>query len=242
MKALLLLGSSLLLSSAVHAQLSLRAGANVTSLHELFSRNSLPTTSLAGVGYQVGLAYELPLGTRWAVVPELQFSRESQQLRKEGYGFSTYPLPSDEYLIHDYRLSCSYLNLPVLVRRYVGPVYIEAGPQVSLLVGGQGEGETRSVGPSMSGIGPYVMVTHQPISQAATAAYQRLNAAACVGLGMRLPGGWQAGVRGYWSSMRSRPEDPKDYQYSPGAMPIAGTQFRRTLQVLVSRQLWAKKA
>jgi len=242
MKALLLLSSSLLISSAVHAQLSLRAGANVTSLSELFSRNSLPATSLAGVGYQAGLAYELPLGTRWAVVPELQFSRESQQLRREGYGFSTYPLPPGEYLIHDYRLSCSYLNLPVLVRRYVGPVYIEAGPQVSLLAGGRGAGETRSVGPAPGSIGPSVAVTRQPIGQAATAAYQRLNAAACVGLGVRLPGGWQAGVRGYWSSMRSRPEDPKDYQYSPGAMPIAGTQFRRTLQVLVSRQLWAKKA
>ena len=233
MVKLLLLGGSLLLAGTAHAQLGVQAGANLTSLRELFSRNSFPTTSLARVGYQVGVAYELPLGPHWAVVPQLQFSRESQQLRKEGFGFSTYPLPNGEYLIHDYQLSCSYLNLPVLLRRYIGPAYLEAGPQVSLLVGGRVVGETRSVG---------AYVTRQPISQAATAAYQRVEAAVCLGVGVRLPAGWQAGVRAYWGSMRSRPEDPKDYQYSPEAMPISGTQYRRTVQVLLTRQLWPKKA
>jgi hypothetical protein len=229
---LFLLGGGLLLGGAAHAQLGVQAGANLTALHELFSRNSFPNNSLACVGYEVGVSYELPLGSRWAVVPQLQFSRESQQLRKEGFGFSTYPLPNGEYLIHDYQLSCSYLNLPVLLRRYIGPAYLEAGPQVSLLVGGRGSGETRSVG---------VRVTYQPISQAATAAYQRIETAVCLGAGVRLPAGWQAGVRAYWGSMRSRPEDPKDYQYSPEAMPISGTQYRRTVQLLLTRQLWAKK-
>lgn len=232
-KFLFLFGSSLLVAGAAHAQLGVQAGANLTSLRELFSRNSFPTTSLARVGYQVGVSYEQPLGTHWAVVPQLQFSRESQQLRKEGFGFSTYPLPNGEYLIHDYQLSCSYLNLPVLLRRYLGPAYVEAGPQVSLLLGGRVVGETRSVG---------TYVTHQPIDQAATAAYHRLEAAACVGVGVRLPAGWQAGVRAYWGSMRTRPDDPKDYQYSPEAMPISGTQYRRTVQVLLTRQLWPKKA
>lgn len=233
MKSFLLLSSSLLLTGSVHAQLGVRAGANLTSLHEGFSPVSFPTTSLAQVGYQLGVFYELPLGARWALVPELQFTRQRQQLRKEGFGYSNYFLPTGDYIIHDYELSGSYLSLPVVLRRYVGPAYVEIGPQISWLVGGRGEGETRLLGLPLS---------RQPISQATSAAYQRLEAGICLGLGVRLPAGWGAGVRAYWGSLRSRPEDPKDYQYSPGAMPVVGTQQLRMFQLSLSRQISVKKA
>ncbi|RZK41116.1 MAG: PorT family protein [Hymenobacter sp.] len=233
-----LAGGSLLASEA-HAQLGVRAGANLAYLHENFSRNAFATSTIARVGYQVGVYYELPLGKHWALVPEVQFSRESQQLRKEGVGYSTYFINDGSFLIHDYQASFSYLNVPVLLRRSIGPAYLEVGPQVSLLVGGQGSGETRHVADSPYYNGFYV--TYEPINQAATAYYNRWDAGVCLGAGVRLPAGWGAGVRAYWGAS-SLTGDPKDYQYAPNVMPVAGRQYRRTVQASLTYRLRSGKA
>lgn len=46
-------------------------------------------------------------------------------------------------------------------------------------------------------------------------------------------------MRAYWGVSALTP-DPKDYQYAPGVMPPSGTQYRRTVQVALAHQLWAK--
>ena len=83
----------------------------------------------AKAGYQVGVFYEHQMGTRFSVVPELQFSRQRTQLHSveswNGFaGVTTYTTDS--------RLSQSYLHLPVLLRARFGNFYLEGGPQASL--------------------------------------------------------------------------------------------------------------
>ena len=163
--------------------------------------------------------------------PEVQCSRESQQLRKEGYGFDDYYTPTHTYLIHDYHVSLSFLNVPVLVRRTFGPVYVEAGPQGSVLVGGRGRGETRSIE------GPVSYVTRERIDQAATAYFNRVEAGVCIGVGLRLPAGWGISLRAY-QSFTPLSQDPHGYQYAPEVLPPSGTEYRRVAQVALTRDLW----
>jgi hypothetical protein len=238
-RCFLILGACFLRAGNTYAQMGVRVGGNLAYLHENFSRNAFTTSTIARVGYQAGVYYELPVGKRWAVVPEVQFSRESQQLRKEGFGYDTYFISDASYLIHDYQASFSYLNVPVLLRRTIGPVYVEAGPQVSLLVGGRGSGETRHVAPSIYN-NSYLYARSEPINQAAPAYYNRLDAGVCLGIGVRLPAGWGADARAYWGAT-ALTGDPKDYQYAPGVMPPSGRQYRRTLQASLTHRLWGGK-
>ncbi|RZL15656.1 MAG: PorT family protein [Hymenobacter sp.] len=164
--------------------------------------------------------------------PQLPLSpRESQQLRKEGYGFDDYYTPTHTYLLHDYRVSLSFLNVPVLVRRTFGPVYVEAGPQGSVLVGGRGRGETRSIG------GQFGYVTREDINQAATSYFNRVEAGVCVGVGLRLPAGWGVSLRAYQGLTPLTP-DPHGYQYASEVLPPSGTEYRRVAQVAITRDLW----
>jgi hypothetical protein len=236
--SLLILAGCSLLAGEAHAQIGVRAGGNLAYLRENFSRNALPTSVIARIGYQVGLYYEVAMGTHWALVPEVQFSRESQQLRKEGVGYDTYFINDGNYLIHDYQASFSYLNVPVLLRRTIGPAYLEVGPQVSLLVGGQGNGETRHVTLSVYN---NLYARPEPIKQAATAYYNRLDAGVCLGLGVHLPAGWGVGVRAYWGAT-ALTGDPHDYAYAPDVMPPSGRQYRRTLQASLTYRLRTGKA
>lgn len=177
----------MLLARTAQAQFGVRAGGNLAALREIFSRNAFATTTIPRIGYQAGVYYAQALGQRWQLVPEIAFSRESQQLRKEGNGYLGYYIPDGSYLIHDYQVTFSYLTVPLLLRRQLGPAYVEAGPQGSVLVGGRGTGETRHVALSPYNNGLYA--TGEPIDQRATAYYRRLEAGVCVGAGVHLPAG-----------------------------------------------------
>lgn len=212
---------------AAQAQLGLRVGGNAAAARELWSRNTFHTqTILLGLGYQAGVYYQVAIGHHWALVPELQFSHESQQVRKEGFAYDTYYYPATGYLVHDYQASFSYLTLPAMLRRNFGPLYAELGPQASLLVGGRSRGETRIVDSRLS----------EQIDQAATSYYNRWEAGICLGIGLRLPAHWGVSVRAY-QGMTSLTRDPKDYAYAPAVTPVSGTQYRRTVQVALTRAL-----
>ena len=146
-----LLAGGLLLATSAQAQLGVRAGGNFSLYAEHGSVNAHSARVAGQLGYQAGIFDELALGQRWALVPEVQFSRECQYLHRAGESYSTYYINDGSYLVDDYRASLSFLNLPVLLRRYVGPVYLEAGPQLSVLVGGRSVGTTQHIQPSPYG-------------------------------------------------------------------------------------------
>lgn len=213
MKSLLFLSGGLLLASPARAQLGLRAGGNLLRI----ASDSLATRSR--VGYQVGLFYQVPLAERWSLVPEVQLSRERVQVR-------TGEAASVQIA---YQLGFYYLNLPVLARLALGQAYLEAGPQLSWLVGGRGEGDL-TYGGTVVG----------RIDQAATARYRRFDAGPCVGVGVKLPANFGLSVRAYQGlGCMLRPDG---YDYSTEAMPYAGRsrQHRQTVQASLTYQLAAR--
>ena len=209
MKYLLLLGSSLLLACPAHAQFGLRAGGNLLRL----ASDSLPSSSR--VGYQVGIFYQIPLTAQWSLVPEVQFSRERLQATS-----------LEETPKANYQLRFSYLNLPVVARLTLGQVYIEAGPQLSWLVGGRGEGTIA-----------YSNTFIRQIGQAVTDRYRRFDVGPCLGIGVKLPAGLGLSVRAYQglgSILRQN-----SFPSFDTAIPYAGhsSQHRQTLQASLTYQI-----
>ena len=222
-QALRLLGGGLLLASSAHAQLGIRAGGSVASFTKGERRSDENPTTRRQLSYQIGFYYQVPLSKHLALVPEVQFSRERFQVDYT-------PLPPLGLVYYEgpprseYEQSLSYLNLPLLLRATLGPLYIEAGPQLSLLVGGRAEST-----PSANGfVGNYNLV-----SQAATDSYRRFDAGPCVGIGVKLPAGLGVGLRAYWGLTKLTAEQ----DYSMTSTTYTGFQHRQSLQASLTYQL-----
>jgi hypothetical protein len=179
---LLVVGGSLLVASAAQAQIGVRLGGSVARFGT-GEGQVVRSTSKAQAGYQVGVTYQLPLTDRLSLVPEVQYSRERLQLEQTSFAIS------DASFKANTQLNMHYLNVPVLVRATFGPVYVEAGPQASLLLGGRQTGTS-----FVSGWGSTQAYT---IDQALTQDSRRFDVGPCVGLGVQLPAGLGANVRLY---------------------------------------------
>jgi len=210
---LLFLGSSLLVAGTAHAQLGLRLGGNIANLHTADGSN-LYNNSGAKLGYQVGLTYRVPLSKWLAVVPEVQFSQEQFTMHQGSYAIA------DAGFSAASRQHLRYLNVPVLVRASLGPVYVEAGPQASVLLGGRLVGT--SVSSSWMGA-----TTSYDFDQPATNYYRRFDAGACVGIGVMLPAGLGLSVRAYRGLVTLNPE----------RSTFDGVYKRQSLQASLTYQL-----
>jgi hypothetical protein len=225
---LLLLTGGLLFTGSASAQFGLRAGGNLLG----FSKSdklvgAASVQSHARPGYQVGVYYEAALSKRFSVVPEVQFSREQQRVTET----SSASLIDASYT-SEYRLNLSYLSVPVLLRVALGPVYLEAGPQLSVLVGGRGTGQTE--GNSWGGGG----YSRSTIDQAATDRYNRLDAGFCLGVGVKLPAGLGLNVRAYQGLKQLNTNYTND---SRTPIPYSGNkEYRQTLQAALTYQLAAR--
>jgi hypothetical protein len=182
----------------------------------------------------VGVFYHVPLTKYLSLVPELQFSREHFDTQKTVPDplLPLPPTPSEyppvDYVLgftdYRYHQALSYLNLPVLLRVSVGAFYVEAGPQLSLLVGGQVEGTGSFTRGGVYAFAPLV-------TPKATALYRRLDVGPVVGVGMRLPAGFGLGLRSYWGLTKPTKENAPD--------AYASFQRRQTLQASLTYQLAA---
>jgi hypothetical protein len=215
---LFLLGSSLFVAGTAHAQFGLRVGGSLAKLHTTTGNNAYSLSS-SQLGYQVGLTYQLPLTAWLALVPEVQYSDERTTLSEANY---TIP---DRGLDAESRLRFHYLNVPVLVRATLGPVYLEAGPQASLLLGGRQTGTTNI----SSAWGPYgqLYTDRQSLDQPITDSYRRFDVGPCVGIGAKLPAGLGISVRAYRGLMTLNHER----QF------LDGEHQRQTLQASLTYQL-----
>ena len=232
-RLLFLLSTGLLVAGSAHAQWGVRTGGNTT----LFTKveNGQDVTTSWQLGYQVGVFYQVPLTKHLSLVPELQFSRECFDTEKTVPDpLLPFPPTPGEYPPVDYVLgftdyryhqALSYLNLPVLLRVAVRNFYVEAGPQLSLLVGGQSEGRGAFTRGGISAFAPLGIPK-------ATTLYQRLDAGPAVGVGMRLPAGFGISLRGYWGLTKPTKENAPD--------AYASFQRRQTLQASLTYQLAAR--
>ncbi|MBJ6144227.1 porin family protein [Hymenobacter sp. BT559] len=225
---LFLLGSGLLLSPLAHAQFGLRAGGTLTHFTTKDSDPSIGQTVAATtdskLGYQAGAYYQVKLGKYFAVVPEVQFSHENSGL----HAFRSNV--ADAGYRGDYALSLNYINMPLLMRVKLGPVYVEAGPQISLLVSGSEKGTDIYNG--WSGL------VYQEVDQNITNRYRRFDVGPCVGVGVDLPAGFGVSVRGFQGLVSSTRTPDKNlavfYTNYPGRM------LHQTLQASLTYQLAAR--
>ena len=181
MKKLLLLGAGVLLAGAAHAQLGLRAGANYATLST--KTGDYNRTGADGrVGYQVGVFYEKKLNEHFSVVPEVQFSHQRTYLEVDSY------VIADANYSARYQLTLNYLNVPVLLRANYGRLYLEAGPQASILQ------SARETGSELIGglAGSYRRGFNQ---RRATDSYRRFDVSVVAGVGLKLPAGFGVGLR-----------------------------------------------
>jgi hypothetical protein len=211
-----LLASCLLLPALTYAQFGVRAGATSTSFHTPHPRADPSATTGWRVGYHLGVFYELPLAHRLSLIPELSYSRENLELNA-----SDYRALATAYA-GSYRLTRSYLNLPVLLRATVSRWYVEAGPQAAYLVGGREAGHEYH----FNGGASYT----QQVDRAATARYQRFDVGVGLGVGLKLPARLGLNLRAY-QGLRSLALD------SPAEAAYTGRLLRRTLQASLSYQL-----
>lgn len=232
MNRFFLIAGSLLLASEAHAQLSLRVGSNFSHLTSSQSSldqpyNSAGSTTSGKLGYQAGLLYVSKLSQRVALVPELQFRREYAHAMAHDYSLIDY------YRDWDYRLSQSYLSIPVLVRVSWGPLYVEAGPQASLLLQAREEGMV-----TVNGWGRYT----QDIDQSVTSDYRRFDIGPCLGIGIKLPAGLGLSLRAYQGLVHLSREATTPAAFLAVTTPYRGdTPRRQSLEASLTYQLLARR-
>jgi hypothetical protein len=180
MKFLLLLGGGLLLAGTAHAQVGVRVGGSLSGFKNTTS-NGFRTTTGSQLGFQAGIYYQVPLGKRLALVPEVQYSNERLNVSQS----SAY-ISGDQFNIA-LQGRYNYLNVPVLLRLTLGPVYLEAGPQASVLLGSHETGYS-----SFFNSG-----TPSSIDRSLPDYYQRFDVGPSAGVGVKLPGGLGLNVRAY---------------------------------------------
>lgn len=226
-RLLLLLGGGLLLSPLAHAQFGLRVGGTLTHLTTKDPDRSVSQTTAttdAKLGYEAGIYYQVKLGQRVSVVPEVQFSHENAGL----HAFRSNA--ADGGYQGDYALSLNYLNVPLLVRVKLGPVYVEAGPQISLLAGGSEKGTDIYNG--------WAELIYQEVDRNITNRYRRFDVGPCVGVGVNLPAGFGVSVRGFQglvSSTRTPDKNPAAFYTN-----YQGRMLHQTLQASLTYQLAAR--
>lgn len=184
MKRLLLTLSGLLVASAGYAQIGVRLGGNIANFRTT-SGEVFTSSTISRSGYQAGIFYRVPLTRRLALVPEVQYSRERLTYAQASYGIV------DSYFNGESRQYLSYLNVPVLLRVTLGPVYVEAGPQGGFLLGGRQEGFTITSSFWTS------TASYHDLQGSPTDRFRRVDVGACVGLGAKLPLGLGVSLRAY---------------------------------------------
>lgn len=216
MKKLFFLIASLLLTGAAHAQLGLRLGGSLASLHTS-NGSFMHTSSVANLGYQAGITYALPLAPHLAFVPEVQYSDERATLAQQNFGGPDYGFRTD------LRQHLRYLSLPLLLRATLGVAYLEAGPQAGLLLSGRQMG-TRA---ESTIAGTFIYNVDYDIASA----YRRFDVGPSLGVGVQLPSGLGLSMRAYRGLVT----------LNHGSSAYEGTYQRQSLQTSLTYQLPARR-
>lgn len=208
--------AALLLSETAQAQIGIRAGANYTTLSAERHNNSSFGSADGRTGFQAGIFYEKRLSAHFSLVPEVQFSRQRLDFTAWNYDLT-------EGYSSSYQTALSYLSVPVLLRATLGRFYLEAGPQVGLLLAAHEKGTLDKASPLSSYRGPD---SYSRFDGSATGQYRRTDAGLSAGVGMKLPAGFAVGLRAY-AGLLSITRAQQPYRYS-------GSLKNRVVQASVS--------
>lgn len=112
--------------SQVHAQdFGVKAGYNYST----FRGETSPLSTIEGLsGFYIGGLVDLPISDVLSIQPELIFSRQGVALRQEikGFGFNV--------SINNADIRLDYLNIPVMAKVNLGPLFLQGGVQFGFLV------------------------------------------------------------------------------------------------------------
>jgi hypothetical protein len=161
MKNFMLAALLLLLASQAHAQFGIKGGVNQAVLSGRVGEDATYKTY-----FHAGVFYELKILGPLSIQPEALYSMQGSQLK----GNST---------ITDYKTQLNYIQVPILVKATIGPVYVEAGPQFGYLVSANEDGTVQVRNTSGN-------VAFRDVNQSATDNYKRNEFALCAGVGLKL--------------------------------------------------------
>ena len=112
--------------SQVHAQdFGVKAGYNYST----FRGETSSISTIEGLsGFYIGGLVDLPISDVLSIQPELIFSRQGVALRQEikGFGFNV--------SINNADIRLDYLNIPVMAKVNLGPLFLQGGVQFGFLV------------------------------------------------------------------------------------------------------------
>jgi len=113
--------------SQVHAQdFGVKAGYNYST----FRGETSSLSTIEGLsGFYIGGLVELPISDVLSIQPELIFSRQGVALRQELKGFGL------NVSINNADIRLDYLNIPVMAKVNLGPLFLQGGVQFGFLVG-----------------------------------------------------------------------------------------------------------
>ncbi|WP_297970338.1 porin family protein [uncultured Capnocytophaga sp.] len=113
--------------SQVHAQdFGVKAGYNYST----FRGETSSISTIEGLsGFYIGGLVELPISDVLSIQPELIFSRQGVALRQELKGFGL------NVSINNADIRLDYLNIPVMAKVNLGPLFLQGGVQFGFLVG-----------------------------------------------------------------------------------------------------------
>ena len=103
-----------------------KAGYNYST----FSGETSSLSTIEGLsGFYIGGLVELPISNVLSIQPELIFSRQGVALRQELKGFGL------NVSINNADIRLDYLNIPVMAKVNLGPLFLQGGVQFGFLVG-----------------------------------------------------------------------------------------------------------
>ncbi|MBC6991553.1 porin family protein [Hymenobacter sp. BT491] len=156
MKRILLLLLSLVLVSSAHAQFGIKGGINKAVL----DGSNVNASTHYMTSYHAGLLYEFKVVGPVSIQPELLYSSQGTSFKSEFENFDA---------------KLHYFSVPVLAKVYIGPVFVEAGPQVGFLL------DADKNGTQQTGEG-----TFENIKRRATNDFKRGDFGVAAGAGLRL--------------------------------------------------------
>lgn len=157
MKKLPLLLLLLAAAGGAQAQIGVKAGINGAVLNG----ENIDMDTRYKTTYHVGAFVRLPVLGPLSIQPEVLYSLQGSEFRSA---------------LANYDTKLHYLNVPVLARVKVGPVYAEAGPQLGVLLGAREDGTLRIS--AADGYGP--------VDRSASGNYKKTDFALAAGAGVEL--------------------------------------------------------
>jgi len=178
-KIAFLLFTALTISFASQAQIGVKLGANLTNLAGDLQDEDNFQNKLGFVG---GITYNIPLSTDnfVSIQPELLYSQKGYKRADITFNDPT----TGQQVTQEGKVNYSYLDLPILLKINAGPVFFEAGPQISYLLGIKDNTETTVNGVDFEG---YNRIEKDALAE--------LEIGYAAGVGVQIPMGLTLNVR-----------------------------------------------